>query len=78
MGRQRTKTPGTIAFGSRVRAHRLAAGLTQEGLGERAGLHFTYIGSVERGERNVTLDTILRLADALETDPGGLLNRLTR
>jgi transcriptional regulator with XRE-family HTH domain len=37
-------------------------GLSQEELGERAGMHFTYVGSVERGERNISLVNIVRLA----------------
>jgi transcriptional regulator with XRE-family HTH domain len=76
MGRQRKVPPGASVFGERVRALRLERELTQEGLGHKAGLHFTYIGAVERGERNVTLATILRIAEALNTDPGELIARL--
>lgn len=53
------------AFGDRVRAVRTSRGLSQEGLADKADLHRTYVGSVERGERNVSLDNIYRLADAL-------------
>lgn len=52
-------------FGLRVRTLRNALGLSQEALADIAGLHRTYIGSVERGERNVTLSNIYALADAV-------------
>jgi transcriptional regulator with XRE-family HTH domain len=52
-------------FGDRVRSLRHAIGLSQEALADKAGLHRTYVGSVERGERNVSLDNIYALARAL-------------
>jgi transcriptional regulator with XRE-family HTH domain len=52
-------------FGGKVREHRLRQGLTQEALAEKCGLHWTYIGGLERGEKNPTLGTISRLADGL-------------
>lgn len=61
------------AFGERLRARRSATGMSQEGLAHAAGLHRTYIGSVERGERNVSLGNIYALADALATTPIDLL-----
>lgn len=48
--------------------------LTQEGLAERADLHTTYISSVERGERNVSLYNIARIAYALEVPPSELMH----
>jgi transcriptional regulator with XRE-family HTH domain len=47
---------------------RQVKGLSQEELADRAGLHRTYVGSVERGERNISIDNIERLAKALEID----------
>lgn len=53
-------------FGSAVRARRTAAGISQEKLAERSGLHPTYISMVERGVRNPTLDAANRIAKALK------------
>lgn len=61
-------------FGDRVRELRKERGLSQEDLAELAGLHRTYIGGIERGERNVALVNILRLAKALNVSPGELLD----
>ena len=55
-------------FGDRVRAHRQALGITQEALAHRAGVHRSYVGSLETGGRNPSLETIARLAAALEVD----------
>jgi len=55
-------------FGERIRNLRLARGLTQEELAEKAGLHPTYIGIIERGEQSATLDTVEKLAKALEVE----------
>jgi len=54
-----------VRFGAIVRKVRLSKGVSQERLAELAGLHRTYISSVERGERNVTLQTVEKLAKAL-------------
>lgn len=61
------------AFGAHVRELRLAAGLTQETLADEAGLHRTYVGSLERGERNVSVINLYALAAALQVRPGSLL-----
>lgn len=57
------------SFGSLVRTIRLAKSLSQENLAELCKLDRTYIGGIERGERNPTLKNIFRLADALDTSP---------
>ena len=59
-------------FGKRVRALREARGHSQEDLANLARLHRTYVGGVERGERNVSLLNIWRIADALGVDPPAL------
>jgi transcriptional regulator with XRE-family HTH domain len=77
MGRSGQQNPRyTREFGRRVRSRREGLGLTQEGLGELAGLHWTYVGSIERGERNLSLLNVLRLAKALKVDPGELVGGL--
>lgn len=62
-----------IRFGERVRTIRSEKGISQEALAATAGLHRTYVSSVERGERNVSLSTIERLAEALEISMADLM-----
>ncbi|HEV2361896.1 MAG TPA: helix-turn-helix transcriptional regulator [Acidimicrobiales bacterium] len=65
-----------MAFGRRVRERRSALGWSQMKLAEECGLHFTYVSSVERGERNLSLANIVKIAWALRVDPGTLVARL--
>lgn len=55
-------------FGSNLRALRKARGLSQEGFADAVGLDRTYVGGIERGERNPGLKAILQLADGLEVE----------
>lgn len=63
-------------FGETLRHLRRRAGLTQEQLSHEAGLDRSYVGQVERGERNVALLNILRLSDALGVHPSALVRDL--
>lgn len=56
-------------FGLNIRKLRLAQSLSQEELAELASLHRTYIGSIERGERNVSLENIVIISRALKVSP---------
>lgn len=60
-------------FAANLRRIRQASGISQEELAHRAGLHRTYVSSVERGRRNLTIDNIFALAAALAVDPRELL-----
>jgi transcriptional regulator with XRE-family HTH domain len=55
-----------IKFGNKVRERRIAMGLSQEELAGRASVHRTYIGMIERAEKNITLENIEKIAKALE------------
>jgi transcriptional regulator with XRE-family HTH domain len=55
--------------GVRVRYFRKLKGLTQEELAEKAEVHYTYIGGIERGERNISLETFEKISNALNVPP---------
>lgn len=58
-----------VSFGRLLRAKRASEGISQEELAFRTGLHRTYVGSVERGERNLSLENIFVFAKALRCSP---------
>lgn len=63
-------------FGLRVREERLKRGYSQETLAAKAGVHRTYIGMIERAEKNITLENIEKLAKALELTVSELMKTL--
>ena len=63
-----------IKFGNKVRELRKLKGFSQEELAHRAELHRTYIGMIERAEKNITLLNIEKLANALQVEIKNLLN----
>jgi transcriptional regulator with XRE-family HTH domain len=63
-------------LGIKIRELRLQQGISQESLADLTGLHRTYIGSVERGERNISLNNIIEIAKALKTTPSILLENI--
>lgn len=66
-------TPTRKKLGEKLRRLRKKQGLSQEELGFKANLHRTYIGSIERGEQNVSVDNIHKIAKALKVSPKELL-----
>ncbi len=66
MNRRITRDPFLSGFGSYLRSLRTKAGLSQEELADRAGIHVTYLSGVERGLRNPSIRNVRRLAQAME------------
>jgi transcriptional regulator with XRE-family HTH domain len=69
------RSPQHAALGLAIRQLRRARGVSQEAFAASCRLHRTYIGGIERGERNVSFANLLRIADALEVRPSELLDR---
>lgn len=67
------KEPILLLFGRNVQKHRKELGLSQEKLAELAGVHRTYIGMIERAEKNITLCNIEKIAKALKVEIKELL-----
>jgi transcriptional regulator with XRE-family HTH domain len=64
-----------LIFADNLRTIRKQKNISQEELADRCGLHRTYVGSVERGERNISIDNIEKISDALKISPIDLLAR---
>ena len=76
----RKKHPALIKIGENIRELRKSKGFSQESFADEAGLDRTYMGGVERGERNLATLNLIRLAAALEVEVGALfppINTLT-
>jgi transcriptional regulator with XRE-family HTH domain len=58
-----------------IRRERLRANLSQESLAHKAEIHRTYIGAVERGEKNISIDSLEKIAAALQINPSELMER---
>lgn len=69
------KTPILEVFGQNVRILRIERGLSQEQLADKAGLHRTYIGMIERAEKNITLCNIEKIAIALSVSIDSLFHK---
>ena len=63
-------------IGQRIRSYRTQKGLSQEKLAELAGCHPTYIGQLERGEKNVTLESVEKIASAMDISLSELFDKL--
>jgi transcriptional regulator with XRE-family HTH domain len=71
----RRLSPEHVALGRAIRELREGIGISQETLAARSGLHRTYIGGIERGERNLSYANLLKVASALRVSPSQLLMR---
>lgn len=71
--RDRRKAPEAVLFGNALRRLRTERGWSQERLAEAAGITLNYVGNLERGEQGPSLNILVRLARALETDVPALL-----
>jgi transcriptional regulator with XRE-family HTH domain len=67
------KSEAARIFGERVRANRQRLGISQETLAQLSDVHWTFVGQVERGTRNLSLHNIIKLAGGLDIDPSVLV-----
>jgi transcriptional regulator with XRE-family HTH domain len=76
MGRTKRRNAALTDLGLRAKTRRSEMGISQIELSHRIGLHWTFVSEVERGQRNLALSSLLRLAEGLEMDPGDLVEGL--
>jgi transcriptional regulator with XRE-family HTH domain len=69
-------SPATQQLGERIKARRNALGLSQEALAHQSSIHWTFLGQVERGQRNLSLHNLLKIAAGLGVDPAELVRGL--
>ena len=67
------KSDAARIFGERVRANRQRLGISQETLAQLSDVHWTFVGQVERGARNLSLHNIIKIAGGLDVDPAVLI-----
>lgn len=73
----KTHSAAAIEIGARIRAARQELGISLEDLGELSEVNWTTIGKIERGASSPAVETLIRLATALEVDPGALITGIT-
>lgn len=61
------------AIGAAIQSRRRSAGLSQDGFADQIGMHRAYYGKVERGQKNLTIGTLLRICEGLQVKPSELL-----
>jgi transcriptional regulator with XRE-family HTH domain len=76
VGRSKQRHPSQTELGKRARARRADLGMSQMALAEKIGMHFSFVSELERGERNLSLATLLRLAEGLDVNPAELVDGL--
>jgi len=69
-------SPAAGTLGQRIKRYRGRLGISQEALADRADLHWTFVGQVERGQRNLSLHNLLKIAAGLDVDPAKLVQGL--
>jgi transcriptional regulator with XRE-family HTH domain len=72
----KTHSDAAVILGERVRDHRLKLGLTLEDLASLSEMHWTSVGKIERGQVHPNVETLVRLATALNADPGDFVTGL--